>query len=122
MIKLLIIDDDIHIRKIVRIQLGKTSIEVTAASGRIEAEAHLKKTSFDIFICDIKMKDSNGMEILKNLKTDYPDTPVIMLTGFIDKKYYDAVMELGAYDCLTKPVKKERLIKIIEEALGKKVT
>ena len=62
------------------------------------------------------MKDTNGFVILKELKKKYPDIPVIMLTGFIDKKISDKAKEMGCFDFITKPVRREKLKETIDNA------
>jgi DNA-binding NtrC family response regulator len=115
--KLLVIEDDEQIRRIIRIQLKKVEVEILEASGKSDALAVLGTIQVDAVICDIKMKDSNGIEILEYIHMERPSLPVIILTGFIDKLYYDQVRKAGGFDLITKPVRRERLIEVVENAL-----
>lgn len=114
---LLIIDDDEKIRKIIRIQLHKTEICVYEAENKDIAFQILGDIHVHVIICDIKMKDSNGFVTLKEIKEKYPDIPVIMLTGFIDKKISDKAKDMGCFDFITKPVRREILKQTINKAL-----
>ena len=116
---LLIIDDDERIRKIIKIQLH-SKFNVCDAENKDIAFQILKDIQADVIICDIKMKDANGFVILKELKKTYPGIPVIMLTGFIDKKISDKAKKMGCFDFVTKPVRREKLIRTINRALAMK--
>lgn len=116
--KLLIIDDDDKIRKIIRIQLHKKSLDIYDAPNRNTAFDILNNEKIDLVICDIKMKDTNGFVILQDIKKQFTDLPVIMLTGFIDKKVSERAQKLGSFDFITKPVRRENLVNIISKAIG----
>jgi two-component system response regulator HydG len=113
---ILIIDDDEKIRKIITIQLHNTDFRVFEAEDRVQAFGILGKEHIDVVLCDIKMKDTSGFVILEELRHTRPGTPVIMLTGFIDKKVSERAKELGSFDCITKPVRREKLIETITKA------
>jgi len=114
---LLIIDDELQIRRIIRIQLHKKDYTIHEADNKDIAFKILEDVPIDVIICDIKMKDSNGFVILKEIKIKYPDIPVIMLTGFIDKKISDKARNMGCFDFMTKPVRREKLLQTIEKAI-----
>jgi two-component system, NtrC family, response regulator HydG len=114
----LIIDDDEKIRKIITIQLHKSDYRIFEAEDREQAMGVLGREHIDVVLCDIKMKDTSGFVILEEIKNSRPGVPVIMLTGFIDKKVSERAKELGSYDCITKPVRKEKLIETISRACG----
>jgi len=116
--KLLIIDDDKRIRKIVSIQLKNTPLLIYEAANIYEALNIIKKYKIDIVICDIKLKTADGIEILRQIKPVHSEMLVIMLTGFIEKDYRERAEALGCFAFLIKPVKKQRLICTIEKALN----
>ncbi len=116
---ILIVDDDPGIRSVIRNQIKSFGFRVAEASNKPEALAFLIAGSINIVVCDIKMKEENGFDILREIHTEYPSIPVIMLTGFIEKEYYDRAKELGAIDLIIKPVRKERLFEVLEKALKK---
>jgi len=116
--KILIIDDDKRIRQIIKIQLNKTKFTLFEAEDRPSALKILESEDIHVIICDIKMKDTNGFVLLEEMKKKYTNIPVIMLTGFIDKKVSDKAMRLGSFDFITKPVRRQHLIDTIRRALG----
>jgi DNA-binding NtrC family response regulator len=116
--KLLIIDDDDRIRKIIKIQLHKKAVELFDAPNKNSAFEILNREKIDCVICDIKMKDTNGFVILQDIKKQFEDLPVIMLTGFIDKKVSERAQKLGSFDFITKPVRRENLVSTISKAIG----
>ncbi len=119
--KILIIDDEPKIRKVIVSQIksgGKCAFE---ASNRHEAFKIIASENIDIVICDIKLEDDNGIEILREIRKSNPDLPVIMLTGYIDSENIDLSRKIGCTDILLKPVRKEKLIESIDKALGKAI-
>ncbi|MBN2735725.1 MAG: response regulator [Spirochaetales bacterium] len=114
---LLVIDDDQNIRKIIKVQLHKTELRILEAENQKTAFDLLGQEEIHVILCDIKMKDTNGFIILKEIKDKYPSLPVIMLTGFIDKKVAERAEELGSFAFITKPVRREKLLESINSAL-----
>ena len=115
--KLLIIDDEKRIRKIIKIQLRHTPLLISEAEDINRALDLIKKNEIDVVICDIKLKTADGIEVLKQIKASSPQLPVIILTGFIERDYRDRAEAIGCSDYLIKPVKRQRLISTIEKAL-----
>lgn len=114
---LLVIDDDQSIRKIIKVQLHKSELKILEAENQKMAFEVLDQEEIHVILCDIKMKDTNGFFILKEIKEKYPAIPVIMLTGFIDKKVAERAEELGSFAFITKPVRREKLLEYINLAL-----
>lgn len=120
--KILIIDDDESIRKVLRTLLKQTGYEFL--------EALEPQTTFDLLkehggeieavLCDVNMPNTNGIKLLEEIKQEYETLPVIVLTGSIDLSVAVEAMKKGAFDFLTKPVKKNDLILIVEKALNHK--
>jgi DNA-binding NtrC family response regulator len=112
----LIIDDDENIRKIIKIQLHNSDYSLFEAEDKASAMTILAAEHIDVVLCDIKMKDTTGFIILTEIREKYPGVPVIMVTGFIDKKVSERARELGSFECITKPVRREKLIETITKA------
>ena len=114
----LIIDDDKKIRDIIKIQLHKQDYRILEANGHAEAFRLLAAEDISVILCDIKIKESDGLMILKELKTSqYRQLPVIMLTGFINREISEQARAEGCFDFITKPVKRQKLIDSIHRAL-----
>ncbi|MBW2310867.1 MAG: response regulator [Deltaproteobacteria bacterium] len=109
MSRLLIIDDEAGIRKLLALSLASDGYEVlTAASGE-EGMEIFKSESPAMVLTDIKMPGIDGIEVLKQVKELSPDTEVIMITGHGDMDSAIEALKLDASDFLNKPIKDEAL-------------
>jgi DNA-binding NarL/FixJ family response regulator len=123
MIKILIADDHGIIRKGIKQILSRTSdIEVTAeASTGQEALEKIWTSHFDLVILDISLPGRNGLEILKQIKSQKPKLPVLILSMYPEEQYAVRVLRAGASGYLTKESDKNELIEAIRRiAEGKK--
>jgi DNA-binding response OmpR family regulator len=99
----LIVDDEDAIRSILHRKLKLDGYYCDVAADGQEALYKASKQSFDLVLLDINMPGISGMEVLRRLTADYPDTCVIMVTAIQDAKVYLEALRLGAYDYVTKP-------------------
>ena len=99
---ILVIDDEPAVLKTLTSFLGtlhsSTCVPVTSAE---EALSELKEQSFDLIISDVQMEGMDGYKLLSILRREYPETPVILITGFSHD--YDEGIALGARDFIRKP-------------------
>lgn len=109
MSKLLIIDDEEGIRKVLTVSLASDGYDVLTAAGGEEAIAIFKRKSPSIILTDIKMPGMDGIEVLKQIKELNPDAEVIMITGHGDMDLAIEALKLDASDFLNKPIKDEAL-------------
>ena len=119
--KILIIDREPDVRKILENLLRKERYQVTSASGVEEAIDTLKSEAFDLVIMDINMPGTNGLQVMRNIKELEEGIEVIVLTGLnsIDNAV-QALRHDGAFDFLTKPLENmDQLINSVEKALQK---
>ena len=114
--KVLIVDDEEKIREILRLHLKKKNYNIVEAVNGEEAIEKLNHEPFSLMICDIKMPQKNGLEVLEYTKKKFKTLPVIMLTGYVELDTAINVMKKGAFDYLTKPLKKEDLYIAVEKA------
>jgi DNA-binding NtrC family response regulator len=120
MIRVLIVDDEYQLLEAFKKKLSKEGMEVFTASNGQEAIAILKQETLDIGLFDIKLPDTDGVELLERLREIQPTAEVIMLTGYASVDTAIRSMKLGAYDYLTKPVKLSELHTVILKAYEKK--
>jgi ATP-dependent Lon protease len=118
--RVLVVDDEEIARKNLSYALEKENYVVTAASGGADAVHQLEMSSFDVILTDLKMANIDGMEILKRAKTKYPDTEVIMMTGYATIDNAVEAMKRGAFHYVAKPFKLDDVRKLIKDALEKK--
>jgi DNA-binding response OmpR family regulator len=102
MAKILIVDDDIHIRVLVRIFLTKEGFELYQAEDGIKALSLLEKVKMDLVIIDVMMPNMDGWELCKELR-GFSDIPILMLTAKGETAQKVKGFELGADDYLVKP-------------------
>lgn len=114
--KILIVDDEASVRESLQ-QLLSRDFFVSNAGSAKKAKDILQKESFDIILLDILLPDRSGVLLLKELKKDYPNLPVIMITGIHEVKTAVDAMKFGAYDYLTKPFSINELNSAITSAL-----
>jgi putative nucleotidyltransferase with HDIG domain len=100
---ILVIDDEKAIRSLLTRRLLSDGYQCLEAGNAQEAAALLKNDAVDLVILDIKMPGKSGTELLPEIKTNYPDTAVIMATATTDTNIAVQCMKQGAYDYLTKP-------------------
>ncbi len=103
MSKLLIVDDEPNMRKILASNLAQDSHEVTAAAGLAEARAALSANRFDAVITDQKMPDGQGLDVLACARELDPALSVVFLTAFATIELAVESMRQGAFDFITKP-------------------
>ncbi len=82
MIKILIVDDDGHIRKLYGDFLSREGYTVKTAANGNEAQIIMKQEQFDLIVLDIELGGDSGIDILKQLKIEYPNIPVVLNTAF----------------------------------------
>jgi len=120
--RILIIDREPDIRKTLETILRKEGYQVRSASGGQEAIDILKSEPFDLVIMDINLPETNGLNVMRNIKELKEDIKVIVLTGLAS--FDHAVQTLrheGAFDFLSKPLKnKDQLIFSVRKALEKR--
>ncbi|UCD84600.1 MAG: response regulator [Deltaproteobacteria bacterium] len=116
--RILIIDDDDNVRKILQVQLEKAGYITNEAKDAEATYKILEEYLFEVVICDIK--NVGGIKILEYIKEKYETLPVIMLTGYVDINTAVEVMKKGAVDYLTKPIKKDEFLISLERAIQHK--
>ena len=116
-IKILLIDDDDSLRRVIEHNLCEEGYKVISASGGRVGIKILMESDFDIVITDLKMPDIDGMEVLKTVKSHNKDIPVIMITAFGTIEQAVAALKSGAFDYLTKPFNRDELKITVKKAL-----
>jgi len=118
MSKLLIIDDDEALRTTLKLYLKDEGYELFDADGGRSALDQLEKINPDIVLCDIKMPDMSGLDVLDKIKEFNAGIQVIMITAFNDVNSTITAMQKNAFDYVTKPLDipslKEKLKKALE--------
>lgn len=118
-IKMLIVDDEkITLRNLMH-AMKKEGYEIIGTNSGANALKHLDEQEFDIVLTDVRMEKVDGMQILKRCRQLYPDSEVIMMTGYATLQTAVGAIRQGAYDYISKPFKLDEVRKVIKEALEK---
>ena len=119
--RVLVVDDEESIRRIVVRSLTRSGYEVVEADNGEHAIAALNAGDnplmVDAILCDIQMPKINGHEAIAYFRRQYPGVPIVVLTGYPEVDRAVKLMKAGVSDYLVKPVSKEDLVKVIARAV-----
>ena len=118
MAKILIVDDEQRMRHLLSIILKKKGYEVQDAQDGLQAMELLSDTHFDLVITDVKMPGLDGHGLLRHIKKEGLDCPVVFITAFGTVESAVQAMQDGVMDFITKPFEQERIILTVERILG----
>jgi two-component system response regulator FixJ len=116
--KVYVIDDDEAMRDSLDFLLGSADFQVSLFDSALNFLDALSTIDFGCVVSDVRMPGIDGIELLKRLKTGASRFPVVIMTGHGDVPLAVEAMKLGAADFLEKPFEDDRLIGMIEAALG----
>jgi DNA-binding NtrC family response regulator len=117
--QILVIDDEESNREALTLLLKSAGYQVKSAENGDEALTLLRQTPFEIVITDLFLPDLSGIDILKQVKSDAPQTSVIVITGQASAETAVEAMKEGAFDYITKPFNFEHLKVQVAKALEK---
>ena len=118
--KILIVDDDQDIRLLLDKFFSKKGYETKTAHDGNSAVEVLKKDKYDLVLCDFKLPDLNGLELIKKIKVINPEAALLVITGYSDVKVAVKAIKLGAYDYVTKPLYPDEILLTVDKALKSK--
>jgi len=118
---IMILDDEPIVGKRLQPSLEKKGYEVEAFTSSKAALKRIEERSFDIVVTDLKMDGMDGMEFLTLVKEKYPDTEVIVITGFATMATARESFNKGAFDFLAKPFKLGEIVEVIGRAETKRI-
>ena len=118
--KVLVVDDDQDIRLLLERFLSKNKFTTETAQDGESAIECLKEQSFDLVLCDFKLPDINGLELIQKIKILCPEAAIIVITGYSDVKVAVKAIKLGAYEYVTKPLYPDEILLIIQQAIKSK--
>ena len=120
--RVLIVDDDPHVRKMLHLALLQGGYDVREAEDgeqAIEAIQHTKvEHVIDAIICDLQMPKMGGKEVIPFFRSQFPTIPIIVVTGFPDVQSATALFKQGVVDYLIKPVEAGTLLEAVRRAIG----
>ena len=114
----MILDDEPIVCERLRSTLEKLSLDLETFTDPNEALKRFSEKKVDVLITDLKMKEIDGIEILKLVKKVSPETKVIIITGFATVEKAKEALKIGAYDFIAKPFRLSQLRDLVVNALG----
>src|SRR4030042_5838182 len=123
-LEVLVLDDEPIVGKRLKPALSKIGCNVEVFENPQTALKRLDEKQFDIVVTDIRMDDVDGIQILEHVIERYPETRVIMITGYAMMEVARQAMEKGAFDFIAKPFEPNELRRVVADAadsLGKPI-
>jgi DNA-binding NtrC family response regulator len=117
---ILIVEDELIARENLDHVLKKEGYETVAVDSGLQAHKELERQEFDLVMTDLRMQQVDGLQVLERTKELYPDTEVIVITGFATVSTAVEAMQKGAYHYLPKPYKIEEVRILVRKALEKR--
>ncbi len=118
--RILVVDDEPIARENLEFILRKEGYDTLAVDSGASAFKELEKGEFDLVLTDLRMRQIDGMQVLERTKELYPDTEVIVITGYATVATAVEAMQKGAYHYLAKPYKNEEVRILVKKALEKR--
>jgi two-component system chemotaxis response regulator CheY len=124
--RVLVVDDEEDVRKLIRVALTKAGYEVEEAENGDEAEKIMRAKDnplmVDVILCDIRMPKVNGIEAIAFFQKQFPSVPVIVITGYPDTAMAVKLLKQGVTDYVTKPLDGERLLELVAKGMAKRTS
>jgi two-component system response regulator HydG len=115
---ILIIDDEINICTLLSKFLGKHGFKVDTTMSGATALKMMKEKTFDLVLCDYRLKDTDGAQLLQDILQINPRTIVIIITGYTDVRVAVDMVKNGAYDYLSKPLYPDEILNLVHKAFA----
>jgi two-component system response regulator PilR (NtrC family) len=118
--RVLVVDDERSMRDLLAIMLKQEGHDVAVVEGGAQAIETLSREVFDLVITDLRMREVDGLAVLRAAKELSPETVVVVITAFASTETAVEAMKLGAYDYITKPFKMDEIKLVLANALERK--
>ena len=117
---ILVVDDELSMRELLEFMLKKEGYQVTVAENGSQAIEMLNQSHYDLLLCDIRLGDMTGLDVLRASRQKQPNTTVVMISAYASTETAVEAMNEGAYDYVPKPFDNEELKHTIAKALDLK--
>lgn len=117
MSKILLVEDDVAFCKMLESFLTRKDYFVSTAFSAEEAKSKVKSDQFDLIITDLRLPNYDGIELMAEFKKDFPNIPVILMTGYSDVNTAVKAIKNGASDYISKPFNPEEVLLVVSNAL-----
>lgn len=117
MSKILIIDDDVDMCRLLERFLTRNNFDVKFVHTGKKGIEEMERNTPDVILCDYRLEDTDGKDLLIQIKEYHPNLPVIIITGYSEIKVAVEVIKHGAFDYITKPLFPEEILVTIKKAI-----
>jgi CheY-like chemotaxis protein len=119
MAKILVIDDEPQVRRLIRQMLTRAGHEVAEAADGVEGLATVRKQLPDVIITDILMPNKEGIETIRDVRREAPGLPILVISGNAGSTLYmEMAKMLGAHAALAKPFRSAELLRAVDDLLA----
>jgi DNA-binding NtrC family response regulator len=119
--KVLVVDDEEIVRVSHMRSLAGQNCKVEAASGGEQAVKNMETEPADVVLMDLRMPEVGGLAALQTIKKRWPDTEVVIITGYPSVYTAREAAGMGAFDYLVKPVDPDKLLAVANEAMAQRL-
>lgn len=120
MARILVVDDEVSIVHVLTALLTGEGYDVVSTRDSAKALEWVRAEAFDLVVTDVRMSPVDGIELLRTVRRERPDTAVIMLTAYGNIHAARDAIKMGAFDYVAKPFKVDELLVTVQRALASK--
>lgn len=114
--RVLVVDDDLSQRVMLVRILRKAHYEPAVANSTEEARSQLESSDFGLVVTDLRMFAEDGIELVRHIAEEHPETYSTVVSGFASESDVDRVKQAGAFELMLKPIDAESFLKMVERA------
>jgi len=115
--RVLLVDDEANLLDLLELDMSRIGLDCDRAVSVREAESRLGRAVYDLCLCDMRLPDGDGLDIVRLIAERYPHTPVAVITAFGSAENAVAALKAGAFDYVEKPVTPEKIRSLVRSAL-----
>ena len=115
--RILMIDDDKHMHRILQLYLRSRNVEVVGVSSGRMALHKLDEESFDLVLTDIQMPGMDGRELIQRIRQKYPDLPILIISAYEEEKFQNEINSLKNVQMVAKPFDQNTILEKIDKLL-----
>ncbi len=120
MADILVVDDEEPVRHLLRRMLLRSGYECTLAADAAEARKFIKDQKFELILCDVNMPGESGIDFIRYVAAEYPDTATMMVTAVDDPEIAETALEVGIYGYIIKPFNANEVIINVRNSLRRR--
>ncbi len=115
--RILMIDDDRHMHRILQIYLRNSNIEVVGVTSGRMALHKLQEETFDLILTDIQMPGMDGKELIRKIRDTYPNMPILIISAYEEEKFRNEINHLNNIQMVPKPFDQNTILQKIDALL-----